>query len=291
MRCLFCKQDSTQSKSVEHIIPESLGNTHHTLPAGVVCDKCNNYFARKVEKPFLDLSEMQCLRFVESIPNKKGKIPPLYGILNEKIPVIIHKDVSHLANKESSIPRFLISFESNDFDYHQINTPVEIITPAFIDSSKINNSIEVSRFVAKIALECLAERLYSHKDGLDYLIDESSFDDLRNFARYGCYKIWPCSIRRIYSINEEWFGKAGSPYQIMNENDFLIIPSEDKELIQDQNDIMSVNMYFILCIFGLEFVINIAGPDSDGLKMYYDWLEEHNNVSPLYSKNQENCNE
>lgn len=26
MNCIFCKKDSTNSKSVEHIIPESFGN-------------------------------------------------------------------------------------------------------------------------------------------------------------------------------------------------------------------------------------------------------------------------
>ena len=49
MRCLFCKQDSSNTKSVEHIIPESLGNKTLILPRGYVCDKCNNYFAIKVE--------------------------------------------------------------------------------------------------------------------------------------------------------------------------------------------------------------------------------------------------
>lgn len=31
MICLFCKENSTNSKSVEHIIPESLGNKYTTL--------------------------------------------------------------------------------------------------------------------------------------------------------------------------------------------------------------------------------------------------------------------
>ena len=44
MRCLFCKQDSSSTKSVEHIIPESIGNKTLILPLGYVCDKCNNYF-------------------------------------------------------------------------------------------------------------------------------------------------------------------------------------------------------------------------------------------------------
>jgi len=36
MQCIFCHKDSSTSKSVEHIIPESLGNKHHFLPKGYV---------------------------------------------------------------------------------------------------------------------------------------------------------------------------------------------------------------------------------------------------------------
>ena len=50
--CVKCA--STQSRSVEHIISEALGNIEHVLPPGVVCDTCNNYFARKVEGPLLE---------------------------------------------------------------------------------------------------------------------------------------------------------------------------------------------------------------------------------------------
>ena len=38
MKCLFCKQSSTDTKSVEHVVPESLGNTKFILPLGYVCD-------------------------------------------------------------------------------------------------------------------------------------------------------------------------------------------------------------------------------------------------------------
>ena len=49
MNCIFCKGDSSQSLSGEHVIPESLGNTEHILKAGIVCDQCNNYIASKVK--------------------------------------------------------------------------------------------------------------------------------------------------------------------------------------------------------------------------------------------------
>lgn len=79
MRCLFCKADSSQSRSVEHIIPESLGNTRHVLGKGVVCDGCNNYFAKAVEKPFLEAPGVKILRFEQELLSKKGRVPPHRG--------------------------------------------------------------------------------------------------------------------------------------------------------------------------------------------------------------------
>ncbi len=83
MRCIFCKDDSTNSKSLEHIIPESLGNATLILKPGVVCDKCNNYFAREVDKPFLEHNSIRNLRFEEGILSKKGRIPMLQGIISD----------------------------------------------------------------------------------------------------------------------------------------------------------------------------------------------------------------
>ena len=51
------------------------------LPRGIVCDSCNNYFAREVEKPFLDSPAIKQLRFIEAIPNKRGRIPSVSAIL------------------------------------------------------------------------------------------------------------------------------------------------------------------------------------------------------------------
>lgn len=54
MNCIFCHQPSDNSKSIEHIVPESLGNKKTVLWRGAICDKCNNYFATKIEKTLLD---------------------------------------------------------------------------------------------------------------------------------------------------------------------------------------------------------------------------------------------
>ncbi|GHT44561.1 hypothetical protein AGMMS49965_20470 [Bacteroidia bacterium] len=76
MNCIFCHTISDNSKSVEHIIPESLGNKEHTLWKGAVCDKCNNYFAVKIEKEFLKQPYFTNLRFRNIIPTKKNKLVP-----------------------------------------------------------------------------------------------------------------------------------------------------------------------------------------------------------------------
>lgn len=75
MRCLFCKADSSQSRSREHIIPESLGNIDHQLPAGIVCDACNHYLGREVERPVQKSPLFRQLRNVMQVPNKRGKFP------------------------------------------------------------------------------------------------------------------------------------------------------------------------------------------------------------------------
>jgi len=91
MRCIFCKCDSSSSRSREHIIPESLWNVSHVLPPGIVCDKCNNYFAREIEKPFSETPAILALRFHEALPSKRGIIPPLAGMLRPNIPAIIYR--------------------------------------------------------------------------------------------------------------------------------------------------------------------------------------------------------
>lgn len=73
MHCVYCNclLTNDNTKSVEHIIPESLGNKEYVLAGGLICDKCNNYFAREIEKPFLEKDLIKLLRGYEILPNKK----------------------------------------------------------------------------------------------------------------------------------------------------------------------------------------------------------------------------
>jgi hypothetical protein len=97
VRCIFCKTDSSSSRSREHILPESLGNEEHILPSGVVCDGCNNYFSRKLEKPVLDTPILQDLRARMKIPNKRGRVPVVPR--QRGVPLPDHRLVGQLLGK------------------------------------------------------------------------------------------------------------------------------------------------------------------------------------------------
>lgn len=255
LRCLFCKQISDGSRSTEHIIPESLGNLSQTLPPGIVCDSCNNYFSRKVEKPFLEHESIKRLRFRQGVPSKKGKVPAVDGVLNAKHPVVLHK---HLKGP------FIGSVDVPTEAYNEIikKTKGTIIFPT---EGTLPNGQVVSRFVANVALEVLGQRLLTKPDMLECLIDDQQLDPIRNHARWGEISNWPVSVRRIYDANQRWLDSGGDSVQVVHEFDILMTELNE--------------MYFVMAIFGIEFVINIGGPDLDGYQM---WLDDHNNLSPLY---------
>jgi hypothetical protein len=253
--CLFCKTDTADSRSVEHIIPESLGNTKSILPAGVVCDKCNNYFARKVEKPLLDSIDLTALRFHQRITNKKGRIPPLEGSVGEAAPVIAY------LNKEGSSPGVLYaSLEATEL---LLGGKAGVINfPGYGDQWE---SALTSRFLAKAALESLASRLLSACGSADFAIMEPQLDPIRNYARRGDTILWPYHARRIYDANKRWTLPDGDSVQRVWE----------WEILETEN----LGHFFILALFGLELTINYQEPD---ISEYPGWLDRHGGISPLY---------
>ena len=83
--CLFCKNEA-KFRTKEHIIPESLGNDKDILH-NAVCDKCQNYIGREVEKLALEKTNIAIWRTYLGITTKKKKLPsvnldpPLKGII------------------------------------------------------------------------------------------------------------------------------------------------------------------------------------------------------------------
>lgn len=73
MSCVLCGNNESLT-SIEHIIPESMGNKRYILPAGYVCKTCNNIFS-KFEREILSNTIIGFERARFANRTKKGKLP------------------------------------------------------------------------------------------------------------------------------------------------------------------------------------------------------------------------
>jgi hypothetical protein len=259
MKCIFCKENSENSKSVEHIIPESLGNRKAILEKGIVCDSCNNYFARKIEKELLQTPFYKSLRSRYGIESKKGKIPLDVGYL----PITgseIEVELNGIFDPNDTTLRFNIP-KKTDFEKLQSGEIKEVYIPVSIDLEK---SKIVSRFLAKVGIEVIAQRFWEGAKDVSYLISEDLYNPLRNYARYGNgVKFWDYYQRRIYKEVEE-----GSLRQKMYE--YQIWTTEKNE--------NALGLHLTLVLYGMEFTINLFEPSIDRYKI---WLNENGNKIPI----------
>lgn len=255
MRCVVCKEATPGNEPLEHILPEGLGNKDHILRRGIVCGRCNNYFARKVEKPFLELPSVLALRFEQSVPSKRGLVPVRDGIF-------MQGRCRAQAIRQAHCPEISIFVPDEAVPIFKGFKKGMLIFPVI--PTAIEPSVIVARFLGKVGIEALASRIEEDDALLAEMVEERRLDALRDFVRHGKLVDWPISIRRIYDADINWLGSERAPYQIMHEFDFLVL---------DNNEI-----YFVLALFGQEMVINIGGPSLEG---WENWLAENDGVSPL----------
>jgi len=255
MKCIFCKEDSCDSKSVEHIMPESLGNKSFILDEGVVCDCCNKYFALKIEKPLLEQPFFLALRHRNFIESKRRKIPKgtVYFQSSGLIGELEWIKTTGAVEKDLITNSVLLG-----------TIPFQQLTPIYIELEE-NNRI-LSRFICKVALEALTYRLSKHDGGISYIVDEEQFDPIREYARFDRSKdIWLYNSRIVYDEKEKFYSHEGECFDRLYEYDFFFTKHGET--------------YFVLIIKGYEFVINMAGSDIEG---YTNWLLENDNKCPLY---------
>ena len=244
MRCIFCKVKSDCSVSVEHIIPESLGNKEHVLPRGWVCDKCNNYFSREVEKPFLETLYGRLSRFEMRVENKVGRVPPAIGLhprSRTKVELVwsLEDGLSIGAvpgEDESRWINWLLS--------RQIGKTDTLYIPF---SGEPDNNYETSRFVGKIGLEILAFRCVDMPGANDEIVDKRELDELREYTRRGKPgTIWPVHIRRIYPADFSFSDASTPEFQVLHEFDLLKTPADE--------------FYAVIAIFGIDSTIKSWRP-------------------------------
>ena len=261
MRCIFCKSISDGCASVEHIVPESLGNIEHVLPRGWVCDTCNNYFAREVEKPFLDSAYGTHSRFEMSVANKRGRIPPVKA---------------YHPQSRSSVQLFRLPQTNavcfgpvKGFEFSLFITTINSEQKATLHIPRFEapeRSQVTSRFIGKIAVEVLAQTCLAVENANHEIVEQRELDELRHYVRFGIPKTtWPVHMRRIYRPDLHFVERKYGTYEVLHE--WKIIQTSGLEY------------YVIIAIFGIEYAINLGGPYIDG---FIRWLQVHNGKSPLY---------
>ena len=273
MKCIFCHKISLQSKSIEHIIPESLCEQHWTLPKGIVCDDCNNYFSRKVEKIVLESDEFKYLRFHQRIKTKKGKFTTVKAYISNYQVDICEDKGDYRFNvyvNDSKLVNDLFNKKADRILVPQTGCPPD--------------QQSLSRFIAKMAVEYLAYRVKEIENWNEDFINNLELQRIVQYARYPKKnEIWEITKRRVYDENT-FFINEGKNLQILNEMDLVVTNYE----IQDDTT-YSMEIFFVIIIFGIEYAINLAGNDMSAYKKY---LKENNFISPLYlgknSKNTEN---
>ncbi len=254
--CIFCREDAALSRSREHILPESLGNTEHILPPGVICDRCNNYFARKIEGPLLETEYFRHARATMQVANKRNRVPPQFGVVPQlRMAADVWLDGNSISiqpkdrSRDGDLERFLKRNKGGSLWLPQ---------PTHFDNRLM------SRFLGKVAIEASAERLGGTDGWREEMLSQEAMEPLRRYVRVGDQKeTWEFSCRRLYSPDQV-FGLGGTGYEILHEYSFLY--TQDCELI------------FVLALFGEEFAINMGGSETE---RYQEYLQDNNRSSLL----------
>lgn len=254
--CIFCRENAASSRSEEHIISESLGNTEHVLPSGVVCDRCNNYFARKIEGPLLSSEYFRHARAAMQVVNKRGRVPPRLGFLPHlKMRADVWLDETsitvepHDRNRAGDFERSLLQGAGGSLWFPE---------PNFIDKKLM------SRLLGKVAIEALAVRLMKITGWREEISRQEPLDLLRRYVRIGDKpELWCFTRRRLYPRDQRFESSSGF-YEVLHEFDFLYTPHG--------------NLIFVLAIFGEEFAIDMGNPNSE---IYAEYLESKGGQSLL----------
>jgi hypothetical protein len=257
--CIFCRENASSSRSIEHIIPESLGNIERVLPAGIVCDRCNNYFARKIEGPLLDSTYFRRLRSQMSIANKRGRIPPMRGMLPH-----LEMGVDVWMDRESIAVEPLDPGRRGDFERSLLAGQSGRLVLPVSNPDDVDREL-MSRFLLKAAMEALALRTMEVEGWRKELLNMEALDPLRRYVRIGDQPHNWNYLRRSLYPHDALFREDSEIYEVLHEFDFVY--TEDKRL------------FFFIAIFGEEYGIDMSDPDSEALGQYLNKMEER---SPLY---------
>lgn len=168
MNCIFCSS-TEKLHTIEHIVPESLGNKKYTLTKGAICQDCNNRFS-KFEDKALSQTVLGMERARLAVKTKKDK-PASSKIGNIQIrgSEDFEKNLINLKGVKSAVV--------TNVDSKTGALTLQIRVPGF-DKSEV----ATSKLLLKIGFEALYQsrrkffKNYNFSDLTDYLTTKTNDD-------------------------------------------------------------------------------------------------------------------
>jgi hypothetical protein len=187
--------------SESHVLPECVGNEkQQVLPKGVVCDRCNQHFGKKIEPTFINDPIFKTAVGILQLRDKDNEFVYKHSLSG------VHRDV----HMDIKISDYQISVTTK---YEVKDQPGKAYEDRDISlKSKVYDKKSfafLSRAVHKIAFESLAFSLYV-KNGAEIKnpemknldIFDHSFDVIRKWARYGEPSDSVRPFLRLYQFGE-----------------------------------------------------------------------------------------
>jgi hypothetical protein len=214
-QCIWCLKDpsSVTFSSESHVLPKCIGNTaEQVLPKGVVCDKCNEYFGRKLEPRLIDEPILKTLVAILGLRDIDSQFTYQHS------PSGVHRNAHMTAkvspNRITVTTQYEIKGQPNKQDER-----TTIIKSKGYDQRDL---AFLSRAVHKIAFETVAHNLfvgtglrYQSKEIGDMDILDPRFNVIRDWVREGKPQHSVRPALRILRFDEverqeqlwEWRGK------------------------------------------------------------------------------------
>lgn len=158
--CIYCRKDSSASRSKAHIVPEAFLRNDVTLPLGAECDACNGY-ASQLEHAFVHHNRIWTQIMMLRVPGKRGKK---------------RKRMSYYSVDDE---RRVMTIQFRDSWVKEVEGKRQVVFP---DPSEFDES-KFRRCLGHIALNYIA-----WKFGWEMAL-EKRFDPLRTYVRYGAQTI------------------------------------------------------------------------------------------------------
>ena len=176
------QSEMVNTKSEEHIIPKSLGNDTLILKKGIICDKCNNYFALNIEKPFLEIQAIKLLRSYHLIESRKKRVPPL-NVLFCGDDATMHFDKKSKSMIIEVSPETAYKLIKGSYPSYFFSHTIKL--------KELENNYNVSRLLVKIFIELYlyyaieAIQLSDSSDNDFDFIYDNKMNELIKYVRYG----------------------------------------------------------------------------------------------------------